>query len=164
MATKEDFSVQLQDDDGLALIKEIETKRNGKLGWRTFSTWYADTDANLRERGVFLYLIDDVFWYEDFEAHPQIFGFAIKPKAGDPPYVKFESSFTADQVKQLLIVGKTAARNYALGYSKTIKKASVLAKVFSQVVTAVEFNDGSFRFFEVFGNDLEKNINKLKNK
>ncbi len=154
--------MRVQDDDGQELIREIEEKRQGKLGWRTFSTWYADTDGVIRDRGVFLYLVNNVFWFEDFEAHPQIFGFEIKPKKTDAPYIKFESSFTANQIKDMYLVSKRSAKNYAEGFSNKLPKANLMTRLFSQVVTAVEFEDSSFRFFEVFGNDFRNQVNKLR--
>src|SRR5690554_3996424 len=90
-------------------IEELEKRFGGKVGYRTYSTWFASDEGLLREFGVFVYEINGTFHYEDFERKPSIFGFSLRPRKNQPPYVKMEGSFTKEMVKSTSVVTKSQA-------------------------------------------------------
>jgi hypothetical protein len=131
-------------------IQELESRFNGPLTYRTYSTWFASSEGLVRDFGVFVFKINDVFHYEDFERNPSMFGFALKPSKKQKPYVKMEGSFTAEDVINISTVTKNAALACANGYLKAedIPQASLLKKFFSRLVSKVELKGGTTLFFE----------------
>jgi hypothetical protein len=70
----------------------------------------------VREFGVFIYEINGIFHYEDFERRPSMFGFPIRAGKHQKPYVKMEGSFTPDMIESLSLVTKSQALSCAQGY------------------------------------------------
>ncbi|MBR5669183.1 MAG: hypothetical protein IKX15_06185, partial [Spirochaetales bacterium] len=65
------------DNDSEAFLNEIEQRRGGSITFKTFSTFYADSDGNVRDYGVFLSLVNGVFWFQDFEHESSFLGFRL---------------------------------------------------------------------------------------
>ena len=110
------------EDDAQKFIEALEARFDGKVEYRTYSTWFASDARIIREFGVFIYEINGVFHFEDFERKPSMFGFSIKPRKNQPDYVKMEGSFLPVTVESVTIVTKSQADACAQGYRK---KASI---------------------------------------
>lgn len=138
------------DDDTKDFLEQLETKHNGKMGWRTFSTWYGCSDGTFREFGVFLYKINDTFYFEDFERNQSIFGFLIHTNKKKKEFIKMEREIEAAQIDKVI----TTTRKNALQIIKTentqiLKSASLFEKMLFKTVSAVILKDGSIHFFEL---------------
>ncbi len=155
----------VQDCDGNEFIKGLETKRGCPVGWRTYSTFYADSNGVVREYGVFLYEAGGRFWFEDFEHEPQILGFKLPKSKNAAPYVKFESGFDPNDVLETRTVKKNVAKSFAGGFKphSKVKAAGTFARFFSQCVTEVALKNGTVLFFELPDKTL-LNIIKENNK
>lgn len=153
----------VQDGDGNEFIKGLEAKRGCPVGWRTYSTFYADSNGVVREYGVFLYEAGGRFWFEDFEHEPQILGFKLPKSKNAAPYVKFESGFDPNDVLETRIVKKNAAKSLAGGFKphSKVKTAGTLARFFSQCVTEILLKDGSALYFELADRTLQSMIDDL---
>lgn len=143
-------------------IEELQSRFNGPLTYRTYSTWFASTEGIVRDFGVFVFKINDVFHYEDFERNPSMFGFALKPSKKQKPYVKMEGSFIADDVINISTVTKNAALSCVNGYLKgeDIPEASLLKRFFSRLVSKVDLKGGTTLFFEFI--NKKEFVNALK--
>ncbi|MFA6689637.1 MAG: hypothetical protein ACOX6K_07735 [Sphaerochaetaceae bacterium] len=139
------------DDDTKKFLTELEQKHGGPVRWRTYATWYGNADGTLREYGVFLYVIGNRFYFEDFERVPSILGYALKPKKNAPPYVKYEGSFSADEIVRTQVVTKSLALDCIRGRGKSanIKEAGLIDKVFRQLVLLVETEEEGTFFLEL---------------
>ncbi len=149
------------DADTEAFIKDIEQRRGGSITYRTFSTFYADSDHKVCDFGVFLYQVNDEFWFEDFEHEPSFLGFKLKTRKELDRYEKFESSFKPQDVESIRTVTKKAARSFAIGqidYTK-LKTAIVLRQLLAEVVTEIRLKDGKVMFFQFMDKTV---INKIK--
>ena len=152
------------DNDAEVFLKNLEEKRGGKIDWRTFCMFYADSNGKVCEHGVFLYEVNKHFWYEDFEHLPQIFGFNLpKPKHAEP-YVKFEADFSPEVVKTVRMVKEKSAVAFCKGYKKyeKLKVAGTFTKLFCQCVTEIALQDGTVLFFELMDKTLENKIKQYK--
>lgn len=148
------------DNEATAYLKGLEEKRGAPLTWKTFSTFYADSNGVLKDHGVFLYEANNQYWYEDFEHTANIFGIPLrKPKKAEP-YVKFEASFSPESVTNIRIVKKKAAMAFCKGYKKheKLKEANAFDKIFCQCVTEFVLNDGTMLFFELMDKTLSNKI------
>ena len=152
------------ESDAEVYLKGLEEKRGGKLTWRTFSTYYANNNKIVRDHGVFLYEVNNHYWYEDFEHTAQIFGIPLRKPKNAEPYVKFESDFGPEDVKSIRTVTKKAATDYCKGYKKyeKLKTASFFAKMFCQCVTEFALKDGTVLFFELMDKTLSNKINEAQ--
>ena len=139
------------EDDVQQFIGNLEARFGGPVGYRTYSTWFASDDGLIREYGVFLYEINGILHFEDFERKPSILGFSLKPGKKQKPYVKMERSFAVDDIRNIDIVAKSAAQAVAQGLKRAdaITSASLLQKIVSRLVTRVELQDGPTYFFEL---------------
>jgi len=137
------------EDEAQQFIQDLETRFGGSITYSTYSTWFASSEGITREFGVFVFVINGVFHFEDFERKPAIFGFALKPKKNEPKYVKFERSFRANDVKSVTLVSKAKALSCADGYIKheTIKPANRFEKLLRPIVTRLDLADGITYFF-----------------
>lgn len=138
------------DEDTKAFLDELETKHNGKLGWRTYSTWYGCSDGTYREFGVFLYKINDTFYFEDFERNQSIFGFMVNTKKKKKKFIKMEKEFKISEIKNII----TTTRKNALSVIKDnnpalLKNANSFEKLFFKTANAILLNDGTIHFFEL---------------
>jgi hypothetical protein len=152
------------DKDAEVFLKGLEEKRRGALTWRTFSTFYANSNGVVREHGVFLYEVNKHFWYEDFEHMPQLFGIPLpKPKNAEP-YVKFEADFGPEDVKSLRLVKKSGALSFCKGNKKyeKLKAAGALGRLFCSCVTEIALNNGTVLYFELIDKTLSNKIENYK--
>lgn len=142
-------------NNSAGLLKELEEKRGGKIGRRTFALWTALPSGKIFEHGMFVYEIDGTIYYEDFEKQTMnIFGFTIQKKSKEE-FVKTEGSFNKDDVEKTVKVKRSKAINYAKNGTKapaSLKKASALARFFSPTVEAVILKNGEVYFFELLNN------------
>lgn len=155
---------QVQDGDGMEFIRGLEEKRGCPVGWRTYSTFYADSNGTVREYGVFLYEAGGRLWYEDFEHEPQILGFKLPKGRNAAPYVKFESSFAPQDVADMRFVKKNGAKSVAMGlkpHDRT-RTAGPLARFFSQCVTEVRLKDGTVLYFELVDGTLGRMVDEAR--
>ncbi|HQB55231.1 MAG TPA: hypothetical protein PK909_07080 [Sphaerochaeta sp.] len=137
------------DDDAQKFIEELETRRGGKLSWRTYATWYATTKGVFREFGVFLYKVNDSFFFEDFERQPALFGLSLRPRKGRKPFVKYEDSFACTGVESVRTICRSDALKMIRQPTRPVRDASWFDKAFRQVVEMVLLKDGTVHFFEV---------------
>jgi hypothetical protein len=139
------------EDDAKQFIEALEARFGGPVGYRTYSTWFASDQGTVREFGVFIYEIDGVFHFEDFERKPSMFGFSMKPRKNQPPYVKFEGSFLPEHIERIETVTKSSAQSVAQGLRQpqAVAPASMLQKIFSPLVTQVVLTGGTTYFFEL---------------
>ncbi|NCB01253.1 MAG: hypothetical protein EOM67_03680 [Spirochaetia bacterium] len=138
-------------EDANEFIAELEKKFDGKIDYRTYSTWYASSNGVMREFGVFIYEIHGIFHFEDFERKPAIFGFALNSNKKQPPYIKLEDSFNKDEIESITQISKSKATTAVKQSIKpgSIPLASLFEKIFSPLVTRVTLKDGKAHFFEL---------------
>ena len=72
------------EDDAKQFIENLENRFGGPIEYRTYSTWFATNEGIVREFGVFVYEIEGIFHFEDFERKPSMFGFSMKPRKNQP--------------------------------------------------------------------------------
>lgn len=130
-------------------LKEIEERRGGKIGWRSFSTWFSD-GTNIREYGVFIYEVDKVVYYEDFEHKRTLLGFELPKRKDEPAYEKFEGSFPAAEVRRIITVPRHQVERFLANPARPelLHKAGLLERIFVRLLTMVELDDGRRLFFE----------------
>ena len=150
------------EDEAQQFIQDLEARFGGSITYRTYSTWFASNEGVSREFGVFVFVINGVFYFEDFERKPAIFGFALKARKNEPKYVKFERSFKASDVKSITLVSKSKALSCADGYIKqeSIQAANRYEKLLRPLVTRLVLVDGTTYFFELI--EQKKFIQALK--
>ena len=139
------------DEDAQAFIAELETRRQAKISWKTYATWYGNNRGISREFGVFLYRCEATFFFEDFERNPSMFGIALKSKKKKAAFVKHEGSFALEDVLSTRQAVKAHAQKVTEGL-KTIEevpKVTMIDRVFRQLVEMVTLTDGSVHFFEL---------------
>ncbi|MDC7245576.1 MAG: hypothetical protein PQJ47_06660 [Sphaerochaetaceae bacterium] len=138
-------------EDAQEFIDNLEKRFGGKVDYRTYSTWFASTEGIIREFGVFIYEINGIFHFEDFERKAALFGIALTSKKKKPEYVKMEGSFERDQIESITQVTKSKATSCAKQSIKAsmIPTASTLERIFSPLVTRVALKDGTNYFFEL---------------
>lgn len=139
------------DEDAQAFIAELETRRQAKISWKTYATWYGNNHAISREFGVFLYRCEETFFFEDFERNPSMFGISLKSKKKREPFVKYEGSFALGDVTFTRQVVKTQAQKVADGVMQLedLTGVNIFDRVFRQLVEMVTLKDGSVHFFEL---------------
>ena len=150
------------EEDAQAFIEELERRREAPISWRTYATWYGNNRSIFREFGVFLYRCKDTFHFEDFERTPSMFGISLKPKKKLEPFIKYENSFSINDVDFTRPIPKTIAFKATQGSIEltAIRQASLLDKAFRQMVEMVVLKDGTVHFFELM--DRKKFVNELQ--
>lgn len=150
------------EEDAQAFIEELERKREAPIIWRTYATWYGNNHSIFREFGVFLYRCRNTLYFEDFERTPSMFGISLKPKKKLEPFIKYEDSFSLEDVVSTRPVLKSVAFKATHGSIDLakIKDASLLDKAFRQMVEMVTLKDGTVHFFELM--DRKQFINELQ--
>ncbi len=153
---------KVKDGDSEAFLRELEELRGAPIGFRTFSTFYADSYGNLREYGVFVYECAQRIWFEDFEHETNLFGFTLKPRKGAPKYVKFESSFSREDILEIREVTKSAVRRCVSGGMQfnMIKKANPVTRLLAETVTELRLKDGCTLYFQFIDRNMVKRIVK----
>ena len=156
---------QVKSREELDFLQDLEKRRGNPIGYRTFSTFYADSDGNVRDFGVFFYQCQDRFWYEDFDHEPTFLGIKLKPRRSDYKYEKFESSFSPLDVVSIRKVVKSKARNCALGYAsfEKLKAANPVLSFFRETVTEFRLSDGRLLYFQLIDKTVRDLIEKSKN-
>ena len=139
------------DEDAQAFIAELETRRQAKISWKTYATWYGNNRMISREFGVFLYRCEDTFFFEDFERNPSMFGISLKSKKKKELFVKYEGFFALGDVVSTRQVVKTHAQKVSegIGTAQELPGANIFDRVFRQLVEMVTLKDGSVHFFEL---------------
>ncbi len=128
-------------------IRELEEKLGSPLGYRTFCTWYSDSEGNRRERGVFLCRYGDSIHYEDFEVRRDLIGdLLLGRRTSKEPYVKFERSIALSDIVSSRVVRLSAADK-----DPTVehREAGALSRPFSRLVVQLRLKDSRLLFFEV---------------
>ena len=138
-------------DDASEFIAELEKRFDGTITYRTYCTWYGSTKGIIRDFGVFMYAIHNVFHFEDFERKPALFGIALTGRKKQAAYVKMEDSFKKDEIESITQVSKSKAMNSVKNSKNagSIPLASLLEKIFSPLVTRVTLKNGETHFFEL---------------
>lgn len=147
-------------ENSIGFLKELEEKHGGKITERTFAIWALLPPGKEFSSGMFLYRIDDAYYYEDFDkGDMNILGFTIKRKR-DTPFVKTEGSFLASDVENVICVTKNDALKYYLRKSTNsyyvLKKASALKRFFKECVYATTLKNGDVFFFQMMDNIISK--------
>jgi len=139
------------DEDAQTFIAELETRRQAKISWKTYATWYGNNRGTSRQFGVFLYRCEDTFFFEDFERNPSMFGIALKSKKKKELFVKYEGSFALADVVSTVQVVKSHAQKVTEGIRKPeeLPRVNIFDRVFRQLVEMVTLKDGSVHFFEL---------------
>ena len=139
------------DEDAQAFIAELETRRQAKISWKTYATWYGNNRGISREFGVFLYRCEGTFFFEDFERNPSMFGISLKPKKQKTACLKYEGSFALEDVVSSRQIIKTQAQKVSEGIrtAEDLAKVNVFDRIFRQLVEMVTLKDGSVHFFEL---------------
>ena len=147
------------DDESRAFLEDLETRRSGSITYRTFSTFYADSLGKVCDYGVFLYMVDGVFWFQDFEHVPSFLGFRL-PVKNKEEYRMFESSFSPSDVLSIRKVRKKAARRCALGYSdfSKLRKLNTVTGILSESATEFTLKDGRRLYFQLIDRAVENLI------
>jgi len=138
-------------EDAQEFIDTLEKRFEGKVKYRTYSTWFASSKGVLREFGVFIYEINNIFHFEDFERNAALFGIALTSKKKKSEYVKMEGSFNRSDIESITQVPKSKATSCAKQSIKAsmIPTATTLQRIFSPLVTRVSLKDGTHYFFEL---------------
>ena len=139
------------DEDAQTFIAELETRRQAKISWKTYATWYGNNRGISREFGVFLYRCEQTFFFEDFERNPSMFGIALKSKKKKDVFIKYEGFFTIDDVVSTRQVVKSQAKKVTEGLktAQELATATMIDRIFRQLVEMVTLKDGSVHFFEL---------------
>ncbi len=141
-------------------LQELEARRGAPIGYRTFSTFYADSDGNLCDYGVFLYESGGRFWYQDFEHVPTFLGFRLPRRKDDIKYEMFESSFSPSDVVSFMKVTKASVRACVFG-SKAfgkLKRANPILSFFRETVTEFRLSDGRRLYFQLIDKTVQNMI------
>ena len=154
---------QIMDDESRAFIADLEQRRGGSITYRTFSTFYADSLGKVCDYGVFLYVVDNTFWFQDFEHVPSFLGFRLPVKNAEE-YQMFESSFKASDVMAIRKVKKKATRKCALGYMdlSKLRKFNPVLGILSESATELRLKDGRVLFFQFMDRTVENMIRQSK--
>ena len=152
------------DNDSEAFLNEIEQRRGGKITFKTFSTFYADSDGNVRDYGVFLYMVNDTFWFQDFERENSFLGFKLSRRK-DEDYEMFESSFSPLEVVSSRTVMKKAARNCATGHKdfSKLRKANPVIGFLAETATEIRLQDGKTMYFQLMDKTVLNIIDQMQN-
>jgi len=139
------------DEDAQAFIAELETRRQAKISWKTYATWYGNNRGITREFGVFLYRCENTFFFEDFERNPSMFGISLKSKKKKEAFTKYEGYFALEDVVSTRQIVKAQAKKVAEGISAPdeLPQVHIFDRVFRQLVEMITLKDGSVHFFEL---------------
>jgi len=150
------------DDETKEFLDDLETQYGGKITWKTFATWYGCSDSTYREYGVFMFKINDVLYFEDFDKKYTIFGMELKPnKKKKVKYVKLKRQIKIDEITDIFKITQANALEVIKNKKdpSSVKEISLFDRIFRKSVTAVGLKDGTFHFFELLNTeDFKKNI------
>jgi hypothetical protein len=136
-----------QEEDPAEFWRQTGQKRGGEIGFFTFATLVGRTGGSILSLPGLLYLVGDLFWFEDFERD----NWLSKIFAGRSKWEKTEISFSKSEVEFARVVSRVGAARCMAGaiVPRKVPSASVFTKMFSSPVTQVVLKDGSAIFFEV---------------
>lgn len=121
--------------DDRQLIAELE-KRNGvKISWHTRSSFYADTEWNLIEEGVLLYLTDVTFH-------------CLGPE--------FDCSFDAIDVLYTDDVRRSDVIDLVRGNRNKVSRINPISAIFTDTVLSLDFGDGRMKFLKVKSSEFRQ--------
>lgn len=127
-------------------IESLEEKLGSPMSYRTFCTWYCDSDGNLRDRGVFLCRFSDSIYYEDFEPKNDFIGdILLGRKPSREKYVKMERVFAISDIESIRVVTRSAAES---DMRREHREAGFLSRLLSRLVLQLKLRDGTLLFFE----------------
>ena len=151
------------ENDSEAFLNDIEQRRGGSITFKTFSTFYADSDGNVRDYGVFLYMVNGVFWFQDFEHESSFMGFKLSRRR-DEEYEMFESSFSPLEVVSFRTVMKKAARRCATGFKdfSKLRKSNPVLGFLSETVTEVKLQSGKTMYFQFMDKSVRNIVNQMQ--
>lgn len=150
------------DKEREAFLNEIEQRRGGKVTYRTFSTFYADSDGNMRDFGLF-YMVNGIFWFQDFERDNSFLGFRFN-RFKTEEFIPFESSFSPLEVVSYRTVLKKFTRKCAMGqkdFSK-LHKAPPVISLLSETVTEIRLQSGKTMYFQFADKTVLKMIDQME--
>lgn len=150
------------EEDAQAFIAELETRHEAPLTWKTYATWYGNNHDTFREFGVFFYRCKNSFYFEDFERNPTLFGISIKPKKPKGPFIKYEGSFSLEEVIDSRPIPKTLALKVINGRrdASSVRNSNIFDRVFRQMVEMVTLKNGTVHFFELM--DRKQFVSELQ--
>ena len=140
------------------MINDLEQEFGGKIRWRTFSIWFAETGGVLRKYGAFLFLIDDVLHIRDYKHTKTIIGIKVKDK-DEENYVRYDEQFPLSSIKRTFKVTRRKAARSVIQGQKVEKQSSLLARIFRETVLAVETEEKQY-FFEFPDKEFRKMVGK----
>lgn len=121
--------------DDRQLIAELEKHAGGKISWHTRASFYADTEGNLIEDGVLLYLTDVTF-----HCHGP----------------KFECSFDAIDVLYTDDVRKSDVIDLVRGNRKKVSRINPISAIFTDTVLSLDFGDGRMKFLKIKSSEFRQ--------
>lgn len=140
------------------MIRELEEEFKGRIEWRTFSIWYADSDLNVRTYGVFLFLINGVFHIRDYKHTRTVLGIKIRDKDSDD-YVQFNRQFALNDIRNIYRVTKSKAKRCLAKGIRIDKDSALFFRIFKETVILVDTENTQY-FFEF----PEKEFRKITGK
>ncbi len=127
-------------------IRSLEEKLGSEMSYRTFCTWYCDSDGNLRDRGVFLCRFSDSIYYEDFEPKSDLLGdLLLGRRTRKEKYVRMERTVEIAQIESITTIARSAAE---ADPTREHSEAGKLSKLFSRLVLQMKLKDGTLIYFE----------------
>ena len=121
--------------DDRQLIAELEKHSGGKISWNTRSSFYADTEGNLIEEGVLLYLTDVTFH-------------CLGPE--------FDCSFDAIDVLYTDDVRRSDVIDLVRGNRNKVSRINPISAIFTDTVLSLDFGDGRMKFLKVKSSEFRQ--------
>ncbi len=148
---KKDSMRGQMDNESQRFIEELERKYEGSMTYRTFATWFGSSDKVVREFGVFIFKINEIVYFEDFERVPSILGITLPSSKRATPYVKLEESFDPKKVVHISTVTRSYATDVVQQKREIVQsdKLPWYKSILSKLVTQLIFEDGKALFFEL---------------
>ncbi|MFC2821373.1 MAG: hypothetical protein ACFN3H_01190 [Spirochaetales bacterium] len=120
------------------LLAYLEKKHGEKITWHAKASFYADTEGNIFEDGVLLYLTDVTFrCYAE----------------------GFNSSFEAIDVLYYDYTTKKNVIDFINGDQKRLKRINPIHAFFVDSISSLEFENHKMKFFKVKGGDFKQLLN-----
>ena len=153
------------DEETRAFLAEIEQRRGGQISFRTFSTFYADNSGKLCQYGVFFYMVNGMFWFQDFEHVPSFLGFQLT-KRKDGEYQMFESSFSPSDVVSIRKVWKKSVIKCVQNGKDffRLRTFNPVLGILSESATEFTMKDGRLLYFQFMDKTVQNMIVGRMNK
>ncbi|MCR5732234.1 MAG: hypothetical protein K6G51_04785 [Sphaerochaetaceae bacterium] len=144
-------------EDAIEFIKQLEEKLGAKITYKAFCTFYADSNGNIRESGVFLCRYGDSIYYEDFEPqHNDLLELVFSKQKKKKEFVKTSWNFKLADIESITLVSQGAARKDP---KHSHKKANPFSKLLERQVFQIKLKDNTLLFFEAIDKkDFLKNL------